>query len=53
MKTYKVRVEYREHFTVTVEAESEKEAEQKGIEEAEELLRINASAYSVDTEEVE
>lgn len=51
-KQFKVRVEYRGHATVTVEAADEKAAEQKAMKEADDNIGVNLSVYDVQIEEV-
>jgi len=47
MNEYRVTVEYHGSVTTEVEANSEDEARDKGIEEADEMIHVNLSVYDV------
>lgn len=51
-KKFKVTYEYRGKVTVEVEAADEKEADTKGLAEADESIIHNLSVYNADVEEI-
>lgn len=52
MKKFIVTYEYRGRVDVEVEAENEKEAEDNGLEAADELINNHLSVYGVDVKEI-
>lgn len=51
-KKFKVTYEYRGTVTVEVEAADEKEADTKGLTEADSMIGANLSVYNAQVEEV-
>jgi hypothetical protein len=51
-KKFKVTYEYRGIVTVEVEAADEKEADTKGLAEADSLIGVNLSVYDASVEEI-